>query len=417
MKKIFYLFAVLLTSFAFAQENKEQANLVNKVEQVQQKEETAIKKITENQQEDYTAEAHSGLVMPLKQTPAQEQQTKEEQNNNLPPQTTEPRQEPKPEIKQEVKDNKVKKINIDPQGIDWIGLSKGKLNVKMQRRKKGISTPNLSMKFNNVYQSLFRNIPWLMGGNANVYVYQNREDFLDHEPVASDWSGAFFSPDNNRIVMYDEPSNVNKMLSQFQHELTHLFIENYFCPPGSNKPEPPIWLNEGIAVNMEDITNRASGGVWARDLIVINLLPSSKSPAKDLREPRPISNTTIRFLKFSDFVQKDSYDSAVAAGKVEDWYMQAYAMVRFLFKPYNGQYPEKRIQFEQFTKLLNSYQYKKDSKGRFVKDEDGRKIKMRTPVAQALKTAYGYNSIDEFEIKFWQWLYPYQAEQREKLRN
>ncbi len=421
MKKIFYLFVILLTSFASAQESKEQANLVNKIEKIQQAEEKAIKTMAKNQEEDYTAQAHSGLIMPLKQTPAQEQQIKEEPNKNLPPQTTEPKQEvkqiPNQQPKQEVKANKVNTQNKDPKGVDWIGLSKGKLNVKMQRRKQGIPTPNLSMKFNNVYQSLFRNIPWLMGGSANVYVYQNRENFLEHEPVASDWSGAFFSPDNNRIVMYDEPNDVSKMLSQFQHELTHLFVENYFCPPGSNKPEPPVWLNEGLAVNMEDITNKASGGVWARDLIVINFLPSSKSPAKDLREPRPISNTTVRFLKFSDFVQKDSYDSAVAAGKVEDWYMQAYAMVRFLFKPYNSQYPEKRIQFEQFTKLLNTYQYKKGPKGRFAKDEDGRRIKIRTPLQEALKTAYGYESIDNFEIAFWQWLYPYQAEQREKLRN
>ena len=414
MKKIFYISVLFLTSFVIAQDNQEQKNLVNKIQKVQTQEKSILKQATVNREEDYeiSQQATSGLVLPLKQESpsAQKESAKTEQDNNK-----NQEKEHKPEeSKQAVNINKQ---NKDPKGIDWINLSKGKLNVKMQRRKKGIPTPNLSLKFNNVYQSLFRNIPWLMGGSANVYVYQNRKDFLDNEPVASDWSGAFFSPENNRIVMYDDPSNVNKMLSHFQHELTHLFVEHYFCPLGSNKPEPPIWLNEGLAVNMEDITNNAKGGVWARDLIVMNLLPSSKSPAKDLRGPRPISNVTTRFLKFSDFVKNDSYDSAVAAGKVDDWYMQAYSMVRFLFKPYNNQYPEKRIQFEQFTRLLNSYQYKKDSKGRFVKDEDGRKIKMRTPVAQALKTAYGYNSIDEFELKFWQWLYPYQAEQREKLRN
>lgn len=433
MKKIFCCFTILIAALAFAQESKEQSTLVNKIEKVQNEEKTVIKQATDNKKEDneIIPQAPSGLVMPLKQNqPAvKEQETKAEQ---IPQQKEnkqdiqepkqeqpqelkqEPKQELKSEEKQEVKTNQQDK---KPQGVDWINLSKGKLNVKMQRRKQGIPTPNLSMKFNNVYQSLFRNIPWLMGGSANVYVYQNRQDFLAHEPVASDWSGAFFSPENNRIVMYDEPDNVSKMLSQFEHELTHLFVENYFCPPGSNKPEPPVWINEGLAVNMEDITNKASGGVWARDLIVMNLLPSSKSPAANLRAPRPISNATVRFLKFSDFVQKDSYDSAVAAGKVEDWYMQAYAMVRFLFKPYNSQYPEKRIQFEQFTKLLNTYQYKKNAKGQFVKDEQGRKIKIRTPLQEALNKAYGFNNIDDFEMKFWQWLYPYQAEQRAKLTN
>lgn len=413
MKKFFCFLAVLITTLSFAQNIKEQTNLVNKIEKVQNEEKTIIKQATESKEEDYTAthNASSGLVLPLKQNqPIIKEQNPKVEPKNTDSSATETKQEPKEEAK-------INKQDKAPKSVDWINLSKGKLNVKMQRRKQGIPTPNLSMKFNNVYQSLFRNIPWLMGGSANVYVYQNRQNFLEHESVASDWSGAFFSPENNRIVMYDEPDNVDKMLSQFEHELTHLFVENYFCPPGSNKPEPPIWLNEGLAVNMEDITNKASGGVWARDLIVVNLLPSSKTPIKDLREPRPITNVTIRFLKFSDFVQKDSYDRAVANGKVEDWYMQAYAMVRFLFKPYNNQYPEKRIQFEQFTKLLNTYQYKKNAKGQIVKDKDGRKIKIRTPLQEALKQAYGYNNIDEFELKFWQWLYQYQTDQRAKLNN
>ena len=254
-----------------------------------------------------------------------------------------------------------------------------------------------------------------MGGSARVYVYQNRKNFLNHEPVASNWSGAFFAPENNRIVMYDEPDNVDKMLSQFQHELTHLFVENYFCPKNSGKPEPPVWLNEGLAVNMEDITNNASGGPWANDLIVMNLIPSAKSPAASLRAPAPVSQANAQFLKFTDFIRNDSYDSAVAAGKVQDWYMQAYAMVRFLFKPYNNQYPEKRMQFEQFTKLLNTYQNKKTEKGRLMKDEAGRQIKTRLSAAAALSRAYGYASIDDFEMKFWQWLYQYQSDQRAKL--
>ena len=92
-------------------------------------------------------------------------------------------------------------------------------------------------------------------------------------------------------------------------------------------------------------------------------------------------------------------------------------MVRFLFKPYNNQYPENRIQFEQFTKLLNTYQNKRDSKGKLLKDDKGRQIKARLSVAAALKKAYGYNSIDDFEMKFWQWLYDYQRTQRDKLNN
>ena len=465
MKKIIVLIAFFGGTCLFAQQ-AEKSNVFDKVKKVQNEEEAVLKKGTSNKEPQIQQQSHLSKIVldkdyekeeeladkefeqEIKQdaiatkekqaeVPPQKQniEPKQEVNQTQAPlqkaeQTRISEQEPKQEVKQtqnikqenvvskedKTKQVKTPKTNPDPEGVDWISLSKGKLNVKMQRRTHGVSTPNLSLKFNNVYQSLFRNIPWLMGGSANAYVYQNRKDFLAHESVASDWSGAFFSPDNNRIVLYDEPDNVNKMLRQFEHELTHLFMENYYCPPGSTKPEPPVWLNEGLAVNMEDITNNVSGGVWANDLVAMTILPSPKSPAASLKVPRPVSNATTQFILLSDFVKNDSYDSAVAAGKVEDWYMQAYAMVRFLFKPYNNQYPEKRMQFEQFTKLLNTYQNKKDSKGRLVKDEQGHQVKTRVPVLAALQKAYGFNNMDDFEMKFWQWLYEYQRNQREKLK-
>lgn len=434
MKKLLFLALILGSTCLFAQKTEQEQHLLDKIHKVQTqqaavvKEQTFDKEINSSQQE-LPQSQDQGIISKVIKEKEQEQLNAEQQNPFPPETAQEPKtQEPKTqenspsETPKEIKSEQPKgvslqKQNQDPEGIDWISLLKGKLNVKMQRRTNGISTPNLTLKFQNVYQSLFRNIPWLMGGSADIYVYQNRADFLSHEPVASSWSGAFFSPENNRIVMYDEPDNIKKMLSQFQHELTHLFVENYFCPKNSAKPEPPVWLNEGLAVNMEDITNNAKGGVWANDLIVMNILPSPKGPAANFKLPQPVSESSAQFIKFSDFTNNNSYDSAVAAGKVEDWYLQAYAMVRFLFKPYNNQYPEKRIQFEQFTKLLNTYHNKKDTKGKLLKDEKGRQVKARTSLAAALKQAYGFNSIDDFETKFWQWLYSYQAEQRAKLND
>ena len=419
MKKLLFIIIsfCFFYSLSFSQQIAEQKNLINKINQQQTKEELAVKEATIAKQEAQVEKnaQKEGLSPILKTEEKQDPQKKEtatleQEQKNIKADSKEVKSEQKQDIK-------VKKENPDPQGVDWIDLSKGKLDVKMQRRTNGVPTPNLSLKFNNVYQSLFRNIPWLMGGKAKVYVYQNRKNFLDHEAVASNWSGAFFSPENNRIVMYDEPNNTKKMISQFQHELTHLFLENYYSPQGSGRPEPPVWLNEGLAVNMEDISNKTEGDVWAHDLIVMNLIPSSKSPAASLRAPRPITNADVQFIKFTDFIKNNSYDDAVAAGKVQDWYMQAYAMVRFLFKPYNNQYPEKRIQFEQFTKLLNTYQNKRNSKGVLMKDDLGRQIKARLSVAAALKKVYGYNNIDDFETKFWQWLYSYQAEKRDKMND
>ena len=109
-------------------------------------------------------------------------------------------------------------------GIKWIDSSTRNFNLKVEPQTSGIMTPNLGMKFETVHQVLSKNISWMMSGKSKVYVYQNRQSFLRNEPVASSWSGAFFSPTEDRIVMYDEPKNTSKMLSQFTHELTHLLF-------------------------------------------------------------------------------------------------------------------------------------------------------------------------------------------------
>lgn len=310
--------------------------------------------------------------------------------------------------------------------IKWNQSASGNFNIRIEPRKTGITTPNLAMKFETIHQILRKNISWMMGGKTDVYVYQSRGSFLHNEPVTSTWAGAFFSPDENRIVMYDEPNNINRMIQQFSHELTHLFVENFFNP--STRPqklEPPIWLNEGLAVNMEDISIDAKGGVWASDLIVINIFSAGdrvvaagmrKSGEKPVIKDKNILSSKVVFFKpFSDFIRNNSYDIAAQRGDVDNWYFQAYAMVRFLFKPYNASYPEKRMQFEQFTKLISSFEEKRDASGNIVKDEQGRNIMQRVSCEAALKKAYGFRDIKEFETKFWTWLKDLQKNEREKI--
>ncbi len=326
------------------------------------------------------------------------------------------------------KTNTAPKQAAPKSNIKWNESSSGNFNIRIEPRKTGITTPNLAMKFETIHQILRKNISWMMGGKTDVYVYQSRGSFLHNEPVTSNWAGAFFSPDENRIVMYDEPNNINRMIQQFSHELTHLFVENFFNP--STRPqklEPPIWLNEGLAVNMEDISIDAKGGVWASDLVVINIFSAGdrvaaagmrKSGEKPVIKDKNILSSKVVFFKsFSEFIRNNSYDIAAQRGDVENWYFQAYAMVRFLFKPYNASYPEKRMQFEQFTKLISSFEEKRDSGGNIVKDEQGRTVMQRVSCEAALKKAYGFRDIKDFEIKFWAWLKGLQKTEREKIKS
>lgn len=344
--------------------------------------------------------------------------------------------EDKPDAITSIKEPQFKKTEqkapVHNSHIKWIDSSTRNFIIKVEPHTSGIMTPNLGMKFETVYQVLSKNISWMLSGKANVYVYQNRHSFLHNEPVASNWSGAFFSPEDNRIVMYDEPNNADNMMAQFSHELTHLFVENFFNPPGEAFTlEPPIWLNEGLAVNIEDISADFKGGVWANDLIVINILSSAEKKAllsrlknkqkfSDNEKKAVLSNIvtgkTVSFVKFSDFIKNESYDRAEQKGDVENWYFQAYAMVRFLFRQKNTAYADKRMQFEQFTKLLKTFEDKKDANGNIIRDKNGKPVKKRISTEYALRKAYGFKDMQDFENRFWKWLREMQTQERQKIK-
>lgn len=344
--------------------------------------------------------------------------------------------EDKPDAVTSVKEPQFKKTEqknpVHNSHIKWIDSSTRNFIIKVEPHTSNVMTPNLGMKFETVYQVLSKNISWMLSGKANVYVYQNRQSFLHNEPVASSWSGAFFSPEDNRIVMYDEPNNTDSMMSQFSHELTHLFVENFFNPPGEKFTlEPPIWLNEGLAVNIEDISADFKGGVWANDLIVINILSAAEKKAllsrlknkqkfsaseKKAVLSNIVTGKTVSFVKFSDFIKNESYDRAEKKGDVENWYFQAYAMVRFLFRQKNTAYADKKMQFEQFTKLLKTFEDKKDANGNIIRDKNGKPVKKRISTEYALRKAYGFKDMKDFEDRFWKWLHEMQTQERQKIK-
>ena len=318
--------------------------------------------------------------------------------------------------------------------IKWINSNLGGFQIKIEPHTRGMMTSNLAMQFNNVFQMLRQNIAWMIPGKVNVEVYQDKKSFLIHNrDITEDWSGAFFDPGRNIIVMYDEPKHQEHMMKKFTHELTHLFVENTFNPPDSKAPktEPPIWLNEGLAVNMEDIARTPRGGVWNNDLVVINIFSGGEYETLKARKQTggltekektalrkfAVSDKVVFFRDFVDFIEPDSYDKALSAGKVDDWYLQAYAMVRFLFRSNNSPTPNKHMQFRQFMEILSKYVPKKDEAGKLVLSPDGKKIMVRPSEEEALKAAYKYQDILAFEEDFWNWLTMYQAIGRKKIKN
>ena len=99
-----------------------------------------------------------------------------------------------------------------------------------------------------------------------------------------------------------------------------------------------------------------------------------------------------------------SLDMAESRGKAQDWYFQAYAMVRFLLSPTISSTPSNRMQFEQFTRLLSQGEAQRDpSTGILVKDKNGKTVYEPYSVEKALGKVYHYPTSASFEDNFWRW--------------
>ena len=128
--------------------------------------------------------------------------------------------------------------------------------------------------------------------------------------------------------------------------------------------------------------------------------PSYRSGGKLQRRGRP-----VRLLPFEDFMQEGSLEAAEGTNRLQDWYLQAYLMVRFLLNPGGGSSPSHRIQFEQFTRLIAEGEaVRNPSTGFLVKDARGKQVYEPYSVEKALSKAYRYNNIATFEDAFWKWL-------------
>ncbi len=116
-------------------------------------------------------------------------------------------------------------------------------------------SPNsVTLELERLYGKLRLNVsmfaPWMMKEKTRIYIYRNQETYLKGEFTPPKWSKglAYFS--KKTIVVYDTGDTV-KLLAVIAHELTHLYFESFY---GEHIKYPPQWLNEGLAVMMEDLS-------------------------------------------------------------------------------------------------------------------------------------------------------------------
>ncbi len=311
-------------------------------------------------------------------------------------------------------------------GVTWIPSKSTHFDIYTQKPNGSIGSSNMALAFETAYDTLRRFIPWMMSGRVRVFVYQDHNSYLRYEPDAKAWTRAVAYPTRGEIVVYDESGKTQELKETFAHELTHIFTQQFFDKHQTGRIMTPTWLDEGLAVLVEDQMFGGKGGPWDHDYQTLRFerdpstQPANFSSSRMFGsfEPKPFTPISqrgsrvglrrgkpVRLMPFEDFMQEGSLETADGKDRVQNWYLQAYLMVRFLLNPAGGMSPSNRMQFEQFTRLVAEGEaVRNPSTGFLVKDSRGKQVYEPYSVEKALARAYRYSNLATFEDNFWKWL-------------
>lgn len=185
------------------------------------------------------------------------------------------------------------------------------------------SPASISLELERMYSSMRLNMamfaPWMVKEKTKIYIYSAQESYLRGEFRPPRWSKGLAFVAKKTIVVYDT-GDIVKLKAVIAHELTHLYFESYYA---EKLKYPPQWLNEGLAVYMEESVF-PEGGPWGRALAYF--------PAE-------------RRFAFSEFFGL-KIDQLTSDSRIADWYLQAYGTVLYLYRPHT------RVQFKAFCEAV-----------------------------------------------------------------
>ncbi|MBI4802684.1 MAG: hypothetical protein HY796_09205 [Elusimicrobia bacterium] len=225
------------------------------------------------------------------------------------------------------------------------------------------SPDSITLELERLYGKLRMNVsmfaPWMVREKTKVYIYRDQRTYLNGEFHPPKWSKglAYFS--TKTVVVYDS-GDIIKLRATLAHELTHLYFESFY---GERLKNPPQWLNEGLAVMMEDLSP-AGAGHWSSSL---RYFPGEK---------------IIPLERFFS-VRLDQLDSDAQIGY---WYLEAFGVVAYLFRPHM------RIQFKNFCSLLRQ----------------GEKLE------PTLWKVYRIKNLGEFDLTWRNWIRDYGTRQKQE---
>jgi len=153
----------------------------------------------------------------------------------------------------------------------------------------------------NFYRDKF----WTWDNRAKVFIASNKDDYLENFN-SSPWSSACVDYRNKVIYTYSDQEMSTPV---FVHELTHIIFREYV---GEGKL--PLWLDEGVAVYMED----KYGNTYRNGIYFLK-----QQIAKD---------TYIKFSKLNDIELRSLNDRE--QDYINLFYLESFSIINFIMKEY-----------------------------------------------------------------------------------
>jgi hypothetical protein len=155
--------------------------------------------------------------------------------------------------------------------------------------------------------------PWAKDAQIELYLYKSSESYRT-QTGAKDWTAGHVDLARRTISTY-ESRQLRRVLA---HELGHLFFDDFFLTAssqtgaGHSARRAPLWLTEGVAVNMEWDYGLGQDHSFAGSLSKVQMQP------------------------LTEFLAFDYHGDVHEARLVADWYAQAYSLVHFLMHSFPG---------------------------------------------------------------------------------
>ena len=178
----------------------------------------------------------------------------------------------------------------------------------------------IAMELEKIYSKMRMHMaafaPWMAKEKTKIYIYSTKDSYKASSFEPPPWSEAIAMPQLHAVVIY-ALQDISQIRWVLTHELSHLFFGSFFV----SRPDTlPLWLDEGMATNMEDVVL----GFREEALLQSDI---KSYPAFD---------------KFTASTPGVNDPDAVVRG----WYLQAFGTVKFMYGTSN------KLKFVVYCKKL-----------------------------------------------------------------